>query len=117
MTAAPPAMAGLQFVDAAALADAGSDNALVVVAFVATWNRRCQGFAADYQAWAERCGPALPVLCVDVDEHPGLVTAHAVFSVPTVLVLRSGQEIGRETGTDLPAVQVIVRAEAERGAS
>jgi len=102
---APIEMTGLHFVDAAALADAVRSGQPVVVAFVATWNRRCQDFAAAYRSFAEHGVPGLPVWCVDVDEHPALVRAHDVFSVPTVLLLRAGRELHREIGTDLAPVR------------
>lgn len=95
------AMDELRFVDATQLEELGRRGGPVVVAFVATWNRRCQAFAVDYGAFAARCAAALPVVCVDVDESAKLTGAYDVCSVPTILLLDAGRELHREVGTDL----------------
>ncbi len=82
----------------------GAGGGSAVVAFVATWNRRCQGFAPGYAAFAARWGTALPVVCVDVDECTALTATFDVCSVPTILLLRAGAELYREAGLDLAAV-------------
>lgn len=97
-------MQDLRFVTAEELEELGRRGGPVVVAFLATWNRRCQAFAPDYRAFAERVGAALPVVCVDVDESAPLVADYVVSSVPTILVLRDGAEVHREVGLDLGPV-------------
>jgi thioredoxin-like negative regulator of GroEL len=95
---------GLAFIGAEEFEALRASGATAVVAFLATWNRRCQGFAGDYRALAAR-HVALPVVCVDVDENPKLTGALDVFSVPTVLLLAGGREACREVGLDLSAIE------------
>jgi thioredoxin-like negative regulator of GroEL len=95
----------LTFVDGARLAEIARQGGTVVVAFLATWNARCQAFAADYLAFAASLGGSLPAVCVDVDECSALAAELDVCSVPTVVVMRAGREIQREVGLDLGAVR------------
>jgi len=97
-------MEGLRFVTADQLEEIGQRGGSVVVAFVATWNRRCQAFADDYRTFAARWGTAVPVVCVDVDECSALTAAVDVCSVPTILLLCAGVEVHREVGLDLEAL-------------
>jgi thioredoxin-like negative regulator of GroEL len=97
-------MAHLPFITAEALALIARRGEPVVVAFIATWNRRCQAFAADYEQFAAHCNRKLPVVCVDVDECSTLTGAFNVCSVPTTLLLRGGVELYREVGIDLGAL-------------
>jgi len=65
--------------------------------------------------WAPWCGPckmAEPVLeelskqhtgkvdfyKVDVDQNPGLASKYGVMSIPTTILFRGGQEVGRQIG-------------------
>lgn len=93
------------FVDATELDSLCAPGALVVVVFIATWNRRCQAFAPECLDLAARWSPRLPVVCVDVDESPALSTRFEVCSVPTVLVLRAGEVLHREAGLSLAATE------------
>lgn len=95
----------LTFVDAARLAEIARQGGTVVVAFLATWNARCQAFAADYLAFAAGLGGSPPAVCVDVDECSALAAEFDVCSVPTIIVLRAGREVHREVGLDLGAVR------------
>jgi hypothetical protein len=97
-------MEGLAFIGAEEFEALRARPGLAVVAFLATWNRRCQGFAGDYRALAARHA-SLPVLCVDVDENAKLTGALDVFSVPTILLLAGGREAYREVGLDLAAIE------------
>ena len=74
-----------------------------MVAFIATWNQRCLAFVPEYRTFAARYA-ALPVVCVDVDECSALTADFDVCSVPTILLLRGGEELHREVGLDLEAV-------------
>jgi thiol-disulfide isomerase/thioredoxin len=97
-------MEGLRFIGPDEFEALRKRDGLAVVAFLATWNRRCQGFAADYGALAARHA-SLPVVCIDVDEHAKLTGALDVFGVPTTLLLANGRETFRELGLDLAALE------------
>lgn len=97
-------MESLKFVGADEFEALRKREGRAVVAFLATWNRRCQGFASDYAALAARHA-SLPVVCVDVDENAKLTGQLDVFSVPTILLFASGSEIHREVGLDLAAIE------------
>lgn len=99
------AMQGLRFVTATELETLVCQGGPVVVAFVATWNRRCQGFASDYLALATRWTGVLPVVCVDVDENSALTAKHDISSVPTLLLIEAGRVVHREVGLALAAIE------------
>ena len=100
-------MEGLRFIDANEFDAMRSRGDRAVVAFVATWNRRCQDFAGNYRALGARHA-AVPVVCIDVDENVKLTGALDVFSVPTILVIAGGREVHREVGLDLGAVEAML---------
>ena len=104
--------AGLRFVNAAELAEISGRGGRVVVAFVATWNRRCQSFAADYLKFAATRDVGVAVVCVDVDECTALTAAFDVCAIPTILVLRDGSEEVREVGLNLAAVGAHLKVES-----
>lgn len=104
------AMEGLRFVNADELREQQRLGQAVLVAFVATWNRRCQRFAADYRLLAAQWPMEPAVVCVDVDEAPALVSHHLICSVPTVLWLQADQVIARWVGTDLSPVAERLRS-------
>jgi thiol-disulfide isomerase/thioredoxin len=97
-------MSGLRFVTADEFKALCGPGKAAVVAFVATWNRRCQGFAVDYQALAAQWAAALPVVCVDVDESSALAARFEICSVPTTLLMRDGQVVCREAGLALAPI-------------
>lgn len=105
------AMSTLRFVGDAELAALGQPGATTVVAFLATWNRRCQAFAPDYAALAARWAGKANVVCVDVDESTALCTRFEVCSVPTVLVLRAGVLVHSMVGLSLD----LTEAHLQRG--
>jgi hypothetical protein len=97
-------MEGLKFIGPDEFEALRRREGLAVVAFLATWNRRCQGFAGAYGALAARHA-SLPIVCVDVDEHAKLTGALDVFGVPTTLLLANGRETYRELELDLAAIE------------
>lgn len=103
-------MRELRFVTAGELEEIGRRDGPVVAAFVATWNRRCQDFAEQYRAFAARFGQTLPVVCVDVDESAALAAAFDICSVPTIVLLRAGNEVHREVGLDLQGLRARIEA-------
>lgn len=47
---------------------------------------------------AERHGDRVTCLRLNADEAPDLVAAHAVLSLPTILLFRGGTEVARVAG-------------------
>jgi len=97
-------MHDLRFVTAGEL-DGLRRGGTVVVAFLATWNRRCQAYAPRYREFAARHGAKVAVVCVDVDEASAVAAAYDVCSVPTVILLEAGIEAYREVGLELAALE------------
>jgi thioredoxin 1 len=98
-------LTAVRSVGAAEFAALCTPGTTAVVAFVATWNRRCQAFMPAYQALAARSPAHVAVTCVDVDESPDLVSQFEVCSVPTVLLLRDGQVVWRDAGLSLAGIE------------
>ena len=101
-------MSTVRFIDAAELAAMCKPDTAAVLAFVATWNKRCQAFMPDYQDLATRWSNRLPLVCIDVDESPALVNQFEVCSVPTLLMLRGGRVVWRQTGLSLDAIEAML---------
>lgn len=105
-------MQGLRFVDAAELQALGSAGGPVVVAFLATWNRRCQEFAGSYRALASEWDGRVPFVCIDVDESRPVAGKFDVYSVPTIVLLVAGAEVHREVGLDLAPLRERLKKQA-----
>lgn len=63
----------------------------VVVDFWAAWCVPCQTVGAELQALAERYGPAVRFVKVDVEANPELAEQHGVRGVPTIVLFEQGR--------------------------
>lgn len=70
----------------------------VLVDFSATWCGPCQRLAPTIHEVAEENATRIKVCEVDVDEAPGLVQRFRIMSVPTLVVMRDGEEAVRMVG-------------------
>lgn len=104
------AMRDLRFVTADQLTELGRRDGVVVVAFLATWNLRCQDFCPSYKSFAERWSSTISVVCVDVDELSALTATFDVCSIPTIVLLKAGKEICREVGLDLRNLDALLES-------
>ena len=77
----------------------------VVVDFWAAWCGPCKLVAPEMEKIAEKYEGAIDVVKVDVDRAPGVASRYAARSIPTLLLLRDGREIGRQVGA-VPAGQL-----------
>lgn len=73
-------------------------NIPVLVDFWATWCGPCRMIAPEIEAVAaEYEGKAL-VVKVDVDENSAVAIEHGIQSIPTIIVVKNGEEVAREIG-------------------
>ncbi|KQR18398.1 MULTISPECIES: thioredoxin TrxC [Xanthomonas] len=71
----------------------------LVVDFWAPWCAPCLSMAPQFAAAAATLEPQVRLAKVDTDLHPALGTRFGIRSIPTLLVIRGGHEIGRHSGT------------------
>lgn len=70
------------------------ENQTVIVDFGATWCGPCRRLAPVYELSA-KINEKYDHLTVDVDANPRLASDFAIQSVPTLVMLSGGREIGR----------------------
>lgn len=93
---------------AVALAPAGrlpevSGGPLVLLDFWQSSCAPCRALEPHLAALLERAPGPLQIWRVDVDRDPAAVVHHGVTSVPTVVLLSAGRELGRRDGLVRPA--------------
>ncbi len=70
----------------------------VLVDFWAAWCGPCRMVAPTVDALAREHAASLKVVKVNVDENPGLAGRYGVMSIPTMVVVKGGQEVDRWVG-------------------
>ncbi len=77
----------------------------VVLDFWASWCAPCRMFAPIIEQFAEE-HPEVVVGKVNIDEQPQLTQQFKVMSVPTLVIMKNGEEVRKSTG-------VITKSEIE----
>lgn len=76
-----------------------ASNNLLMVDFWATWCGPCKRLAPIIEEIAgEFAGRAAVGKC-DIEENPDLAEKFGIMSIPTIIILKDGQEVWRNTGT------------------
>jgi len=70
----------------------------VLVEFWATWCPPCRQLAPILDAIAEEYAGRLTVAKIDMDASPRTALAYQVMAAPTMLLIRSGEVVGRWVG-------------------
>lgn len=70
----------------------------VIVDFYASWCGPCKMLAPTIDQLAEEYEGKAKVVKIDVDEAPDTAQKYAVQSIPTLLFVKEGKEIGKKVG-------------------
>ena len=74
-----------------------NDNPMVIVDFWAPWCGPCKGFAPVYEKAADG-HPDVVFAKVNTDEEQELAGRFQIQGIPTMILLKGGKEIARQSG-------------------
>ena len=88
----------MQLIDAAQLADLSSQPGVTVLDFTAAWCGPCRTLGAVLDALAPELAGRVRFAAIDVDREPDVAQRYGVRSMPTLVLVRDGREVGRVVG-------------------
>ena len=89
-------------------------HALALIDFWATWCGPCQALAPTIEELAKEYAGRILVGKLNVDENPRTAECFQVFSIPTMLIMRNGEEVDRIVGcVQKKHIEVVLRKHLE----
>ena len=70
----------------------------VLLDFTATWCGPCKALTPIIDQIATEYGGRLKVAKLDIDDSPDVPARFSIRGVPTVILFKNGQEVGRQVG-------------------
>ena len=72
----------------------------VILAFTAEWCAPCKWLDPHLGTLSKKAAGRIAIYRVDTDRSPGIARAYRVGSVPTVVLVRAGEEVERSVGVE-----------------
>jgi len=94
----PASVAELPLIDDASFATVTADPGVVLVDFTAAWCGPCKQLKPILRDLATQYRGHVKVVTLDVEASPLVTQALRVVSMPTMVILRGGREVGRLVG-------------------
>jgi thioredoxin 1 len=83
---------------------------LVLIDFFATWCGPCKMMSPILDQLKKRSGNKVRILKVDVDKNPKIAASYQVRGVPTLVLMKSGAILWRQSGlVELHALEQVLK--------
>ena len=87
-----------EFTDANFATEVIASDKPVLVDFWAPWCGPCQAMAPQFEKAAGRLEPSVRLAKVNTEEEQELASRFAIRGIPTMILLKHGKEIARQSG-------------------